>query len=131
MRPVLVLRNAHRNRESARRRRRPGQCATAGQFHPIYHYAFVVDAIEGLIVVNVDTFADGEPRNNFLKRATTWNEGGVLKGGDIIIIASYAVYHEIELEKYSPELVYVDDNNRIQSQQIGRASCRERVLASV
>ena len=37
--------------------------------------------------------------------------------GDIIIIASYAVYHEIELEKYSPELVYVDDNNRIQSQR--------------
>ena len=36
--------------------------------------------------------------------------------GDIIIIASYAVYHEIELEKYSPELVYVDNDNRIQSQ---------------
>ena len=37
--------------------------------------------------------------------------------GDIIIIASYALYHEIELDKYSPELVYVDDNNRIQSQR--------------
>ncbi len=37
--------------------------------------------------------------------------------GDIIIIASYAVYHEIELEKYSPELVYVDNNNCIQSQR--------------
>ena len=37
--------------------------------------------------------------------------------GDIIIIASYAVYHEIELEKYSPELVYVDDNNHIQFQR--------------
>ena len=37
--------------------------------------------------------------------------------GDIIIIASYAVYHESELEKYSPELVYVDENNRIQSQR--------------
>ena len=35
--------------------------------------------------------------------------------GDIIIIASYAVYHEIELEKFKPQLVYVDDNNRIQS----------------
>jgi aspartate 1-decarboxylase len=33
--------------------------------------------------------------------------------GDIIIIASYAVYHEIEIEKYKPQLVYVDDNNRI------------------
>ena len=36
---------------------------------------------------------------------------------DIIIIASYAVYHEIEIEKYKPQLVYVDDNNRIQSQR--------------
>ena len=37
--------------------------------------------------------------------------------GDIIIIASYAIYHEIELEKFNPQLVYVDDNNRIQSQR--------------
>ncbi|HSF71518.1 MAG TPA: aspartate 1-decarboxylase [Methylotenera sp.] len=36
---------------------------------------------------------------------------------DIIIIASYAVYNEIELEKYSPQLVYVDSENRIQSQR--------------
>ena len=37
--------------------------------------------------------------------------------GDLIIIASYAVYHEIELEKFAPQLVYVDENNRIQSQR--------------
>ncbi len=37
--------------------------------------------------------------------------------GDIIIIASYAVYNEIELEKFSPQLVYVDGDNRIQSQR--------------
>lgn len=36
---------------------------------------------------------------------------------DIIIIASYAVYNEIELDKYSPQLVYVDELNRIQSQR--------------
>lgn len=36
---------------------------------------------------------------------------------DIIIIATYAVYNEIELEKYSPQLVYVDSENRIQSQR--------------
>ena len=35
---------------------------------------------------------------------------------DIIIIASYAVYHENELKHFNPQLVYVDDNNRIQSQ---------------
>ena len=33
--------------------------------------------------------------------------------GDIIIIATYAVYNEIELQKFVPQLVYVDDANRI------------------
>jgi aspartate 1-decarboxylase len=37
--------------------------------------------------------------------------------GDIIIIASYAVYNEIELEKFAPQLVYVDSNNLIKSQR--------------
>ena len=37
--------------------------------------------------------------------------------GDIIIIASYAIYNEIELEKFKPQLVYVDSKNRIQSQR--------------
>jgi hypothetical protein len=61
-------------------------------FHPIYHYAFVVDAEEGLVVVNVDTFADGEPRNNFLSRAATWNEGGVLSGARHIVVAGHYAY---------------------------------------
>lgn len=33
--------------------------------------------------------------------------------GDILIIATFAVYNEIELGKYAPELIYVDGNNRI------------------
>jgi len=37
--------------------------------------------------------------------------------GDIIIIATYAVYNEIELEKFAPQLVYVDSNNLIKSQR--------------
>lgn len=61
-------------------------------FHPIYHYAFVVDAEEGLIVVNVDTLADGEPRNNFLKRAVTWNEGNVLNGARHITLGGHYAY---------------------------------------
>jgi aspartate 1-decarboxylase len=36
---------------------------------------------------------------------------------DIMIIASYAQYNEIELHKFSPQLVYVDDKNCIQSQR--------------
>ena len=49
-------------------------------FHPIYHYAFISDSKEGLILVNVDTLADGEPRNNFLRRALTWNGAGAQRG---------------------------------------------------
>jgi len=33
--------------------------------------------------------------------------------GDIIIIATYAIYNELELQKFEPELVYVDENNCI------------------
>lgn len=33
--------------------------------------------------------------------------------GDILIIASYAMYSELELQKYHPQLVYVDEHNRI------------------
>ncbi|BBP05316.1 aspartate 1-decarboxylase [Sulfuriferula plumbiphila] len=35
------------------------------------------------------------------------------KPGDLLIIASYAVYNEIELQKFAPQLVYVDEHNRI------------------
>ena len=33
--------------------------------------------------------------------------------GDILIIATFAVYNELELAKYEPELIYVDSQNRI------------------
>lgn len=61
-------------------------------FHPIYHYAFVVDAQEGLIIVNIDTFADGDARNNFLKRALTWNPSGALSGARHITLAGHYAY---------------------------------------
>lgn len=37
--------------------------------------------------------------------------------GDILIIATYAVYSELELEKFRPELVYVDAMNRIRDKR--------------
>ncbi|WP_261300356.1 LVIVD repeat-containing protein [Sphingomonas alpina] len=61
-------------------------------FLPIYSYAAITDAVEGLILVNIETMADGEFRNNFLKRAVTWNEGGVLKGARHIILAGEVAY---------------------------------------
>ena len=61
-------------------------------FHPIYSYAFITDAKEGLIVTNVTTFKDGEPRNNFVKRDLTWNPGGILTGARHITIAGTYFY---------------------------------------
>jgi len=61
-------------------------------FHPLYNYAYVTDAVEGLILTNVDTLADGEPRNNFLKRAVTWNPNGVLTGARHIAVGGYYLY---------------------------------------
>lgn len=37
--------------------------------------------------------------------------------GDLVIIATYAVYNEIELARYEPDLVYVDAANRIVDQR--------------
>jgi len=61
-------------------------------FSPVYHYAFVTDAVEGLIAVNVDTLADGEFRNNFFRRALTFNPGGVLTRARHITLAGDYAY---------------------------------------
>ncbi len=62
------------------------------KFHPIYNYALIVDAVEGLILTDVNTLQDGEPRNNYLSRALTWNGDGVLNGARHITIGGYYVY---------------------------------------
>lgn len=61
-------------------------------FHPIYHYALITDSEEGLILTNVDTLADGDPRNNFLKRAVTWNPEGLLTGARHITLGGHIAY---------------------------------------
>ena len=60
--------------------------------HPIYKYAFITDAQEGLIATDIETLADREPRNNFLKRQLTWNENNVLKGARHLTIAGTWFY---------------------------------------
>jgi hypothetical protein len=60
--------------------------------HPIYRYAFVTDRDEGLIAVDVETLADGDPDNNFLERAVTFNPGGALSGARNITIAGVHAY---------------------------------------
>jgi len=37
--------------------------------------------------------------------------------GDLLIIATYANYSELELAKHEPTLVYVDEQNRIEGQR--------------
>lgn len=61
-------------------------------FHPIYNYALVTDSVEGLILTDVNTLSDGEPRNNFLERAVTWNEGGVLDGARYLTVGGHYAY---------------------------------------
>jgi hypothetical protein len=61
-------------------------------FHPLYHYAVVADAEEGLILVKVDTLSDGEPRNNFLRRAATWDGAGALQGARHVTLAGHYAY---------------------------------------
>jgi hypothetical protein len=60
--------------------------------HPLYAYLYVADAQEGLILINASTLLDGDPRNNFLKRALTFNPNGVLNGANFVVTAGNYVY---------------------------------------
>jgi hypothetical protein len=60
--------------------------------HPLYSYAYITDKFEGLILVDVMTLVDGDPRNNFLKRAATFNPNGALNGAVNLAIAGNYVY---------------------------------------
>ncbi|HJU18013.1 MAG TPA: hypothetical protein VJ770_16290 [Stellaceae bacterium] len=62
------------------------------RMHPLYNYAYITDADEGLILTNVNTLTDQEPRNNFLTRALTWNPGGILNGARYLSIAGSRFY---------------------------------------
>jgi hypothetical protein len=80
--PINPLRNTPEMREANQEQ----------PFLPIYSYAAITDAEEGLILVDVTTLADGELRNNKLRRAVTWNEGGVLAGARHITLAGEIAY---------------------------------------
>jgi hypothetical protein len=70
--------------------------------HVMYAFLYVADKYEGLVVVGdsnpnsktpgVSTLLDGDPRNNFLKRALAFNPGGVLNGARRITIAGTYAY---------------------------------------
>jgi hypothetical protein len=66
--------------------------------HELYRYAVVTDSEEGLILVNVDTMSNGEPRDNFLRRAqfegggNAWNPDGALTGARHVTLAGTYAY---------------------------------------
>lgn len=71
--------------------------------HLMYGFLYVTDRDEGLIVVGnkdpksrniigVGTLLDGNPSNNFLERAATFNPDGVLTGARRIVIAGTYAY---------------------------------------
>jgi hypothetical protein len=82
--------------------------------HPIYAFLYATDKYEGLIVIGdpkkgVSTLLDGDPTNNFLKRALTWNPGGILNGASNITFAG--VYAYVTCER---GLVIINLNNPLQ-----------------
>jgi hypothetical protein len=60
--------------------------------HPFYGYLYVTDRQEGLIVVGAGTLLDGDPRNNFLSRAATFNPDGALRGAVNLALAGHFAY---------------------------------------
>ena len=70
--------------------------------HLMYGFLYVADKEEGLVIIGnpnlksrspgVGTLLDGNPNNNFLKRALTFNPGGVLHGARRITIAGTYAY---------------------------------------
>jgi hypothetical protein len=60
--------------------------------HPMYGFLYVTDRDEGLIVVGAGTLLDGNPSNNFIGRAVTFNPDGLLTGARRITIAGTSAY---------------------------------------
>jgi len=60
---------------------------TEQPIHPLYRYALVADREEGLILIDVATLTDGDPQNNFLERAVTFDGEGRLHGASSLALA--------------------------------------------
>jgi hypothetical protein len=70
--------------------------------HLLYGFLYIADKEEGLVIIGdpnlkskspgVGTLLDGNPANNFLKRALAFNPGGVLTGARRITIAGTYAY---------------------------------------
>jgi hypothetical protein len=92
--------------------------------HHMYGFLYVADKYEGLVIVGnpdlkskspgVGTLLDGNPANNFLKRALAFNPDGVLNGARRITIAGTFAYILCQRG-----LVVVDLDNPLQPKVTG------------
>ncbi|HJT81902.1 MAG TPA: hypothetical protein VJ719_11950, partial [Chthoniobacterales bacterium] len=57
-----------------------------------YAFVYVSDLEEGLVVVNVATLVDGNPGNNFVKKAASFNPNGILNGATFVAAAGHRLY---------------------------------------
>lgn len=91
--------------------------------HPLYAYLYVVDKYEGLVLVNAATLLDGDPLNNYLKRALpngAFNPDGVLSGANNITIAGTFAY--ITTDK---ELVIVSIDEPLNPRVVKRIALKQ------
>jgi hypothetical protein len=58
----------------------------------VYGYIYITDRDEGLVVSTAAPLLDGNPRNNFLKRAAAFNPGGLLNGAVNLALAGNYAY---------------------------------------
>lgn len=68
--------------------------------HLLYAFLYMADREEGLILVNAATLLDGDPTNNFLKRAVTFNPEGKLKDATNLVVAGTRVYYTTDHALY-------------------------------
>jgi hypothetical protein len=57
-----------------------------------YAFVYVSDREEGLVIPNVATLVDGNPDNNFLNDAVSFNPNGVLTGATFVATAGHRLY---------------------------------------
>ncbi|MBI3448574.1 MAG: hypothetical protein HY049_06640 [Acidobacteria bacterium] len=81
--PSVLPMNLDRKSAPANQEQRP---------HPLFRYALVTDATEGLILADVNTFTDGDPANNYVRRAVTFNPGRKLDGAMMVKTAGNIAY---------------------------------------
>ena len=114
--PINPLRNTAEMREANQEQ----------AFHPIYNYAVITDSVEGLILVDVNTMADGELRNNFLKRALTWNAEGVLAGARHVTLAGHYAFVTADVG-----LVVIDLNDPLRPKTVAVRDLRDARASAI